>query len=72
MSKFFTAINRKTGKQWKPKQEGEFLVMYDSGFLAVATSDHFHNYVIALDNEEWKLKVKSSFVKRMERFANEG
>ena len=45
--------------------------MYDSGFLAVATSDHFYNYVIALDNEEWKLKVKSSFVKRMERFANE-
>lgn len=65
MSKKFYAVNRVTGEKWKPTRpainhrsitEGifrQYLVMYDSGYLAVVTED-FYVYIEPLDPKIWK------------------
>ena len=60
MSKKFYAVNRFTGEKWKPSKknvEKEYLVMYDSGYLAVVTVD-FYTYIEPLDTEEWDVVLK--------------
>ena len=55
MSKKFWAENRVTGARWEPeKGKKQYLVMYDSGYLAVVTED-FYQYVTALDTNEWRV-----------------
>lgn len=55
MSKKFWAENRVTGSLWKPeKGKKQYLMMYDSGYLAVVTED-FYQYVAALDAKEWRV-----------------
>lgn len=63
MSRVFFAINRQTGERWKSnctqyrKDEGhkEFLVMYDSGYLAVAEYIPYNGYTIEpLDPKVWE------------------
>lgn len=57
MSRKFYAINRETGKRWYPdhtKDRNQYLMMYDSGYLAVVTED-FYQYISPLDHKEWKV-----------------
>ena len=54
MSKKFWAINRQTGDRRKPVR-GEYLVMYDSGYLAVVgDSDWEGQFVAHLNPKEWE------------------
>lgn len=64
MSKHFTAINRKTGKQWK-STAGSFLVMYDSGYLAEVTRNCNVN---PLDIKEWKTVLRKPMQNKLEKF----
>ena len=80
MSKHFTAINRKTGKQWK-STNGSFLVMYDSGYLAEVSKVTFDEYhgdwitgtrketvVVPLDIKEWKMLLRKPMQAKLEKF----
>ena len=66
MSKHFTAINRKTGKQWK-STNGSFLVMYDSGYLAEVKVD-FYQSIVPLDIKEWKTVLRKPMQNKLEKF----
>lgn len=59
MSKKFWAENRQTGERWKPSgdYQKEYLVMYDSGYLAVVKEDYYQ-YVSPLDTKVWKKVIK--------------
>ncbi len=69
MSKHFTAINRKTGKQWK-STKGSFLVMYDSGYLAEVINSSFHAVpvIVPLDIKEWKTVLRKPMQNKLEKF----
>lgn len=68
MSKHFTAINRKTGKQWK-STNGSFLVMYDSGYLAeVRVQQIGWQSIIPLDIKEWKTVLRKPMQSKLEKF----
>lgn len=57
MSKKFHAEHRITGEIWKPNTRNsgkQYLMMYDSGYLAVVTED-FYTYISPLDPKEWKV-----------------
>lgn len=58
MSKLFHAVNRKTGERWKRTRDyadREYLVMYDSGYLAVVTENGYGDCNISpLDPKEWE------------------
>lgn len=55
MSKKFWAENRETGERWKPDPAlKQYLVMYDSGYLAVVTED-FYQTVLPLSLTTWKV-----------------
>ncbi len=62
MSRKFYAINRRTGERWKPKTENnsdssvehQYLVMYDSGYVAVV-SHNFYTHIEPLDTKVWKV-----------------
>lgn len=57
MSKKFHAVNRKTGERWRPeKGKKQYLVMYDSGYLAKVTQD-FYTYIEPLDTKEWRFEI---------------
>ena len=54
MSRKFWAVNRQTGEKWKPAR-GEYLVMYDSGYLAVVDGVYWEGqYVVPLNPKEWE------------------
>lgn len=57
MSRKFYAVNRETGERWVPEKRGyytkQYLVMYDSGFLAVVTEHEDGANIIALDPKKW-------------------
>jgi len=55
MSRKFHAVNRFTGEKWKPETQAgkQYLVMYDSGYLAVVTQD-FYTSIEPLDYHIWK------------------
>jgi hypothetical protein len=57
MSKKFWAENRTTGERWAPRKNTlakSYLVLYDSGYLAVVHED-FYTTILPLDPKEWKL-----------------
>jgi hypothetical protein len=59
MSKKFHAVHRETGQKWKSQSDKhQYLVMFDSGYLAVVTED-FYTYIAPLDSTIWKLVTKS-------------
>lgn len=59
MSKKFYAVNRETGERWKPSRKGEFLMMYDSGYLAVVGgSDWGGMFVSPLCTKTWRVVFK--------------
>lgn len=54
MSRKFHAEHRETGERWKSESSTrQYLVMYDSGFLAVVTEDYY-TYINPLDNNVWR------------------
>lgn len=54
MSKKFHAEHRVTGERWKPESDKrQYLIMYDSGYLAVITEDYY-TYIQPLDVATWK------------------
>lgn len=56
MSKKFYAVNRETGERWKPTRKSQFLVMYDSGYLAVVTDYGWDGASFqALDTKVWRV-----------------
>lgn len=58
MSRKFYAVNRETGERWKSDPSyNEYLVMYDSEYLAVVT-DTFYMTMRPLDPKIWKKVVK--------------
>ena len=62
MSKKFYAVNRKTGERWKRDKHSDnyqYLVMYDSGYLAIITQD-FYASITPLDVNEWKVVTKEN------------
>jgi len=67
MSKKFYAVNRETGERWQPDNhlQEEFLVMYDSGYLAVVTGTKWSApSVRSLDPKKWKTVVKTELFKQ--------
>ncbi len=54
MAKKFWAEDRETGKRWKGTEK-EYLVMYDSGFLAVVWDAGWECSITPLDTKKWKL-----------------
>ena len=56
MSKKFYAVHRETGERWKPSNQytKDYLVMYDSGYLARVMCDGFYYYIEPLDISVWK------------------
>ena len=56
MSRKFYAVNRETGERWKPRQEkDEYLVMYDSGYLAVVDASDYYLGLSTLDPKIWEV-----------------
>ena len=69
MSKKFYAVNRETGERWKPDSNSmadhQYLVMYDSGYLAVVSEYNWEGSLIApLDTKVWKKVVVENKPKR--------
>jgi len=58
MSRKFYAVNRETGKRWKasPNSPDDYLMMYDSGYLAVVSFDGFYTHVTKLDPSTWAME----------------
>jgi len=57
MSKKFYAVNRETGERWKPKSDPDYnsyLVMYDSGYLAVVEDSGWRTYITPLNPKIWE------------------
>lgn len=57
MSRKFFAVNRETGERWMPNPRSgkQYLVMYDSGYLAVITEGGYYGIEIKpLDNKVWR------------------
>ena len=60
MSKKFYAVNS-CGERWTPQQgKTQYLVMYDSGHLAIVTED-FYTHIEPLDRSIWKTVIKDNF-----------
>jgi hypothetical protein len=58
MSKKFHAIHRLTNERWTSKKDvHQYLVMYDSGYLAVVTTD-FYTTIEPLDPKTWRVVHK--------------
>jgi len=54
MSRLFYAVHRETGERWKPQQgKTQYLVMYDSGYLAIVDVDYY-TYLTPLDPKKWQ------------------
>ena len=62
MSRLFWAEHRVTGERWQPSNpnyDKEYLVMYDSGYLAVVLDDGWTTFIKPLDNKVWKIPQHS-------------
>lgn len=57
MSRKFYAVHRQTGERWKKSGTAhQYLVMYDSGRLAVVTQD-FYTSIEPLNNHIWRTVI---------------
>lgn len=60
MSRIFYAVHRETGERWKKDTSGiykhQYLVLYDSGHLAVVSEiDWEGSSIVPLDRKKWKI-----------------
>lgn len=63
MSKKFYAVNRETGEKWKPNarhKEKQYLMMYDSGYLAIIIEYVNSIGIYPLDPKIWKTVIKEN------------
>lgn len=63
MSKKFYAVNRETGEKWKPNKslkEKQYLMMYDSGYLAVVVEYLMSIGIYPLDPKIWQTVIKEN------------
>lgn len=76
MSKKFYAVSRKTGECWKPHESVQmshrgahkpFLVLFDSGYAGVVSTDGFYTYLDKLDPRTWKVVIKENILDTKER-----
>lgn len=59
MSKKFYAVHRETGERWVAPNKDTFLMMYDSGFLAVVSDRGWDGWWIQpLDTKVWRVVNK--------------
>lgn len=60
MSKKFYAVHRETGERWKSAKEvDQYLMMWDSGYLAVVTDYGWDGcYIEPLDTKIWRTVVR--------------
>ena len=59
MSCKFYAVHRESGKRWKPDpavKGKQYLMMYDTGYLAVVTED-FYTFISPLSIKEWEVQL---------------
>ena len=65
MSKKWKAINKVTGEPWKPSSDRhQFLVMYDTGFVAVVTDAEWDGHWFdPLCRETYEIVFKESWLK---------
>jgi hypothetical protein len=57
MSRKFYAVDRETGARWTPRErkyEKQYLVMYDSGYLAVVTEHEEGAHIEPLNPKVWR------------------
>lgn len=67
MTKYFTAIAKENGEEWKSKN-GEFLVMFQSGQVGVCKNNlYYGRSVEPLDMSKYWIKPKECFVDRIKR-----
>jgi hypothetical protein len=63
MSRKFYAVNKETGARWSPDSTNgnrQYLMMYDSGRLAVVEESEFNgDYIKPLDHRIWQTKLQS-------------
>ena len=65
MNKKFYAVNKKTGERWSPQTkhnggsnyDNQYLVMYDSGYLAIVSED-FYTHIEPLDTSVCEKIIK--------------
>jgi hypothetical protein len=71
MSRLFYAVNRETGERWKNDSNlcegGAFLVLYDSGYAAVVSSDGWYTHISPLCNKTWKIIFNDSMQNKIDR-----
>ena len=67
MSSKFYAVNKETGERWNSKRDSSsycteaFLIMYDSGCLAVAEYVPYEGFSLkSLDTSKWKPVFKDN------------
>lgn len=66
MSTKFYAVNRDTGARWKSgTRYPQYLMMYDSGYLAVVTNQGRYEgeSISPLDTNKWQVIVKPNILK---------
>ena len=66
MTKYFTAINKDTGEEFKSSKE-EFLVMFDTGFLGVVKNSDFYGTVVMPLPNNYRAVFKQSMIGKIER-----
>lgn len=71
MSRLFYAVNRETGERWKNNSSlcevEAFLVLYDSGYAAVVSSDGCYTYISPLCNKTWKVVFNGSMQNKIDK-----
>lgn len=67
MSKKWKAINKVTGEPWKPSSDRhQFLVMYDTGFVAVVTDAGWDGHWFEpLDMTKYYIVYKTKWLKTL-------
>lgn len=67
MTKYFTAIDKTTGKEIELKR-GEYLVMSQSGQVWVCANSEFYGTIVTcLDTSKYVVKPKEIFIDRIDR-----
>jgi len=70
MSRLFYAVNRETGERWQPTRDSEweeYLVMYDSGYIATVESNGWETSVIPLCSKTWKVVFNEGMQNKIDK-----
>lgn len=54
--KFYAVLREDESVKWKPERKGQYLMLWDTGFLAVVSDNGYYGvFMEKLDNKKWKL-----------------